>query len=175
LGFFGRIEWYKGIDVLLQAFHFARTKHPELRLRFAGEGPHPIPPTEGVTVDGWIRDSRAWFSQIHLLVVPSLGWENLGNSPIEALGFGVPVIVSDSGGLPETVGDFGTVVPQKDANALARAILRVIEDYPAARAVARRGREWVREEFSVQRHLSRLLAIYENALRPTSPPSASGS
>ncbi len=165
LGFFGRLEWYKGLDDLLHAFEIARAAHPDLRLRIAGEGPHPIRATEGVTLDGWVRDSRAWFSQIHLLVVPSLGWENLGNSPIESLGWGVPVIVSDSGGLPETVGEFGTVVPQKDPKALAAAILRTIRDYPAARELARRGRQWMQGEFSVERHLTRIVGIYEAAIR----------
>jgi glycosyltransferase involved in cell wall biosynthesis len=166
LGFFGRLAWFKGIDVLLDAFDLVRVTHPEVRLRIAGEGPHPIGPREGMTLDGWIGNSRPWFSQIHLLVVPSLGWENLGNSPIESLGWGVPVIVSQSGGLPETVGEFGTVVPQKNPSALAAAIIRTIDNYPAARELARRGREWVREEYSVEAHLSRLLAIYESALRP---------
>jgi len=160
VGFLGRFEHQKGVHVLRSAFAQLRKEMPDLRLRFAGSGPVEIPPGNGVSVDGWVQDSHAWFDGIHVLAVPSLPWENLGNSSIEALAHGVPVIVTDSGGLPETVGRFGTVVPPGDAAALADAIGTVARDYSTARARAAAGREWVRTEFSTERHLERLLSIY---------------
>jgi len=169
VGFLGRFERQKGIPVLLEAFAKVREKHPDIRLRFAGSGPLPIRTGNGVVVDGWIPDSHRWFEGIHLLVVPSLPWENLGNSPIEALGSGVPVIVTDSGGLPETVGNFGTVVAPGDADALAGAIENVIDRYHEARVVAQAGREWVREEFSTDRHIGRLLDLYSAATNRGAP------
>jgi glycosyltransferase involved in cell wall biosynthesis len=172
VGFLGRFERQKGIEVLLKAFETVRKNLPDARLRFAGAGPVPIPSRPGITVDGWIADSYRWFAGIHVLVVPSLPWENLGNSAIEALGSGVPVIVTDSGGLPETVGDFGTVIPPGDATALANAIVRVADQYAEARLQARAGREWVREEFSPERHTERLLAIYTRGAGWDAPPPA---
>ena len=163
VGFLGRFELQKGIDVLLEAFASVRSARPETRLRFAGAGPFPIPSDPGIVVDGWV-DSARWFEQIHLLVVPSRPWENLGNSSIEALGHGVPVIVTASGGLPETVGNFGTVVPPGDARALAQSILNTIDHYPQAKETALAGRRWMQDEFSPERHLDRLLAIYSAAL-----------
>lgn len=162
IGFLGRFERQKGVDVLLRAFAAVRARRPHAELRFAGGGPLPIPAGPGVTVDGWV-ESDPWFAKIHVLAVPSLPWENLGNSSIEALGHGVPVIVTASGGLPETVGSFGTVVPPGDPDALARAILAVADDYPAAKERALAGRAWMQEEFSPERHLDRLLAIYAAA------------
>ncbi|MGI0070766.1 MAG: glycosyltransferase family 4 protein [Thermoplasmata archaeon] len=160
IGFLGRFERQKGIDVLLAAFEIVRRSRPDARLRFAGSGPAAIPTRDAVTVDGWVTDVHRWFDGIHLLVVPSLPWENLGNSAVEALGHGVPVVVSDTGGLPEAVGKFGIAVPPGSAEGLAAAILRQAEQYPAARALAREGRAWVREEYSTDRHLEHLLAIY---------------
>lgn len=160
IGFLGRFERQKGIHILLEAFDAIRSSHPDVQLRLAGSGPVEIEPRPGVTVDGWIADSREWFRRIHLLVVPSLPWENLGNSPIEALGSGVPVIVTDSGGLPETVGNFGTTVPPGDVRALAAAIEETIDRYPEARVLAQAGRAWAREEFSIDRHLQELLRLY---------------
>ncbi len=162
IGFLGRFERQKGIDVLLRAFGSVRAERPAFQLRFAGGGPIPIPEAPGVTVDGWV-DSHAWFSKIHVLAVPSLPWENLGNSSIEALGHGVPVIVTDSGGLPETVGPYGTVIPPGDAPALSRAILAIADGYDVAKARALDGRTWVQTEFSPERHLDRLLGMYAAA------------
>ncbi len=166
VGFLGRFERQKGVDVLLRAFALFRERHPEARLRFAGSGPVSIPSGNGVSLDGWIPDSRTWLGGIHVLAVPSLPWENLGNSPIEALANGVPSVVTEAGGLPETVGRFGTVVPPGDAPALAAALEDVATGYAEAKQVALAGRAWVREEFSTEQHLRRLLAIYTAAATP---------
>jgi glycosyltransferase involved in cell wall biosynthesis len=165
IGFLGRLERQKGIEVLLKAFATLRQKRPDVRLRIAGSGSVSVPNGDGISVDGWVPDSHRWFQGIHVLAVPSLPWENLGNSPLEALANGVPAVVSDSGGLPETVGTFGTVVRAGDPSALAASLLEVMDHYPEARHVALAGRTWVQEEFSTARHLERLLAIYAAALR----------
>jgi len=170
IGFLGRFERQKGVEVLLEAFAKVRTSRPDVRLRFAGSGPISIPNMDGVSVDGWVTDRDRWFDSIHLLAVPSLPWENLGNSSIEALARGVPVIVTQTGGLPETVGEFGTVVPPGDATALAAALVLGMDRYDEARQVALAGRTWVQDEFSTERHVERLLAIYDSALgRATAP------
>jgi glycosyltransferase involved in cell wall biosynthesis len=163
IGFLGRFERQKGVSILLAAFQQLRHHVPDARLRFAGSGPISIRPGNGVSVDGWVTDIRTWLGSIHVLAVPSLPWENLGNSPIEALAHGVPVVVTDSGGLPETVGEFGQVVPPGDAGALAAALERIHDHLTDSRHQALAGREWVREEFSTERHLDRLLAIYRAA------------
>ena len=163
IGFLGRLERQKGVEVLLRAFELVRRSHPDARLRIAGSGPYPIPATANVAVEGWVTDRRGFFEDVHVLAVPSLPWENLGNSAIEALMHGVPVVVTRSGGLPETVGEFGTVVPPGDAPNLAAALLTVADSYDSARKVALAGRVWAREEFSTEHHLDRLLSIYAAA------------
>ena len=163
VGYLGRLERQKGIAVLLDAFALLRESIPGARLRIAGSGPFPVPEDDGVRVDGWVTDRYSWFGGIHVLVAPSYPWENLGNSPIEALAHGVPAIVTASGGLPETVGRFGTVVPPGDFRSLASALQVVAGCYNDERSVALEGREWVREEFSPEKHVERLLAIYRRA------------
>lgn len=168
IGFLGRLERQKGVEVLLAAYEEIRRKRSDVRLRFAGAGPVPIPQRDGISSDGWVADSHRWFGSVHVLAAPSLPWENLGNSSVEALANGVPAVVSDTGGLPETVGRFGTVVPAGDPVALATGLLDVIDGYAEARQHALAGRVWVGEEFSTERHLERLLAIYAAAGRTTS-------
>lgn len=167
VGYLGRLERQKGIDTLISAFDGAvRRKIPNAVLRVAGSGSVSIRTEAGaVEWTGWVESVTEWLAGIDVLVVPSLPWENLGNSAIEALGHAVPVIVTNSGGLPEAVGDFGTVVQWGDARALSEAILRVASRLPEEKLRARAGREWVRTEFATGRHISTLLEIYADALR----------
>ena len=75
-----------------------------------------------------------------VVVVPSLsrpGWvEQFGRVAVEAMASGVPVVVSDSGALPEVVADAGVVVPEGSASALADA-LRHLAACPTQRAELR--------------------------------------
>ncbi len=58
---------------------------------------------------------------------PSL-YEGFGLPPLEALARGVPTVVSDTSSLPEVVGDAALRHPPGDSDALAEALLRLLED-----------------------------------------------
>jgi phosphatidyl-myo-inositol dimannoside synthase len=75
--------------------------------------------------------------------------EGLGLAAIEAAACGLPVIVGDSGGAPETVcdGETGFVVPAGDHQALAGKICGLLADPTRARAMGARGRAYVSELF----------------------------
>ncbi len=82
-------------------------------------------------------DLAAFYSMASMLVTPSL-YEGFGIPPVEAMAYGLPVIVSDGGSLPEIVGDAGMVVPAKDVDALAGAMLRVTTDKTLRAEMSRR-------------------------------------
>lgn len=75
--------------------------------------------------------------------------EGLGVSVLESLACETPVVVSDTGGLPETVdgGQRGALVPVSDDAATAAAIARFLDDPEAARAAGAAGRRFVRERY----------------------------
>ncbi len=87
--------------------------------------------------------------------------EGLGVGSIEAYAYGKPVVASAVGGIPDTVVHerTGLLVPEKNEQALAEAILRVIH-YPAWGArLGEQGREFAREQFCwdrITRHLENL-------------------
>jgi glycosyltransferase involved in cell wall biosynthesis len=81
---------------------------------------------------------EALYAGARLLVIPSLD-EGFGLPALEAMSAGVPVIASNRGSLPEVVGDAGVLVDAADADALAAAIARAIEDDAHAREHAARG------------------------------------
>ncbi len=80
---------------------------------------------------------------------------------ITAMGFGLPVIASDVGGLPETVAGNGWIVPAGDAKRLADA-LKAAYQHPAELALmGERSRALIRQRHSAALVGARLNAIYE--------------
>jgi alpha-maltose-1-phosphate synthase len=78
------------------------------------------------------------------------------------------VIASSVGGLPEIVadGETGLVVPPADAEALAQAIVALASDLPRAAEMGRAGRVRALAEFTPERCVERVEALYERALAP---------
>jgi alpha-1,3-rhamnosyl/mannosyltransferase len=78
------------------------------------------------------------YSAASALVLPSL-YEGVGLPPLEAMACGTPVVVSDGGALPETVGDAGLVVPALDTDAWNMALSRITGDSELRAKLARAG------------------------------------
>ena len=78
--------------------------------------------------------------------------EGLGLAALEAAACGLPVLVGDSGGAPETVldGTSGRVLPTDDAGAWTAAMVELLGDPAAAAAMGAAGRRLVQERFGVE-------------------------
>jgi glycosyltransferase involved in cell wall biosynthesis len=100
-------------------------------------------------------------ASLDVFAFPSL-FEGLCLAVIEAQAAGVPVVATPVGGIRETVvdGETGLLVPTRDPPALAAAIRRLLEDRPAAKAMAAEAKRRVRERFSVERMLEETLRLY---------------
>ncbi len=154
--FFGRITAYKGLEVLLEAFEQVRARRPGLRLLIAGEGSlspyrRQLQGLAGVEViNRWVADEDVpgLFEQADMVVLPYTSASQSGVLAIAAA-FGLPVVASRVGGLPEQVidGQTGLLVEPDSASALAAAIERLLDDPPLA---ARLG-EGLQREFEEQR------------------------
>lgn len=103
-----------------------------------------------------------------LLVIPSrttATWkEQFGKVIPEAMACGVPVIGSDSGAIPEVIGDAGLVFPEGDAKALGAAIGELYADPVKTGALAQRGLVRVREELSSEAFAARHVVFYQRLL-----------
>jgi glycosyltransferase involved in cell wall biosynthesis len=142
--FLGTLEPRKNVGVLLDAYTLLlqrRADTPPLVL--AGRATIDAagwlarlarPPLAGrVTHLGYVpQDERErLLSESRVLVLPSLN-EGFGLPALEAMSAGVPVIASNRGSLPEVVGNAGVLFEPHDAEALAAALQRMIEDDEAA-------------------------------------------
>jgi glycosyltransferase involved in cell wall biosynthesis len=74
----------------------------------------------------------AWLAAADVLVLPSI-YEELGSVLLEAMAAGLPVVASAVGGIPDTLGDAGRLVPPRDPAALAAAVDELL-DHPALAA-----------------------------------------
>jgi glycosyltransferase involved in cell wall biosynthesis len=165
--YLGRLSREKGVDTLLSVW-----KEPQGRLVVVGDGPDgprlramappdvefrgAVPPAEVAEV---LRRARA-------LLVPSKWYEGEPRAVLEAYASGVPVIVSDIGGLPHLVEHdaSGLVVPPRDERAWARAIERLQDDAEAERMGEGAWRAWS-DRYSPEKALRELEAVYEDAMR----------
>lgn len=101
-----------------------------------------------------------------LFALPSLN-EGLGLALVEAMAMGLATVASRVGGVPEVVldGETGLLTPPRDAGALARAILRLMEDAEGRRRMGEAGRERARAHFSIERTVRETERLYEELLR----------
>jgi glycosyltransferase involved in cell wall biosynthesis len=175
VGFAGRIVEEKGWRVLVEAL---RGLPDDVRLAVAGEGPDTgeleaaLPGR--VHLAGLLPKDELWgfYAAIDCLVVPSLSrprWkEQLGQTVLDGLATGVPVVASASGGLPDAVGDAGILVPEGDAGALAGALQRLRDDRALRERLADAGRERFRREFSIPAYADKIAAALELTKRADS-------
>lgn len=168
VGFAGRIAAAKGWRVLLAAM----TQLPEhFRCVIAGTGEEEAElrlwcqvPAIGSRVRylGVLKKDHLWdfYRSIDVFALPSLtteSWcEQFGQVLAEAMACGLPVIGSDSGAIPEVVGDCGIVVEENNSAALAKAIEELASDAGRRKACAKAGLERFRTEYSVQAYAKKL-------------------
>lgn len=146
---FGRIEPYKGIDVLLDAVPAIRAAVPAVRFRIAGSGAPGAQVARARSLgiefdDRWVGDDEvpAMFGEAAIVVLPYVSATQSGVIPIAAA-FGRAVVATDVGGLAEQVdgGRLGLLVHPGDSAALARAVVSLLEDSERAAELGRRLRE----------------------------------
>lgn len=147
--FFGRVEAYKGVDLLLAAWAAIAGERPAARLVIAGPAAVGItlpPLLPGVELrDRRIADdeAEALFRAADVLVLP---YRDATQSALVAAGyaFGVPAIVTDAGALAEYVvpGETGWVVAPGDVPALAKTLREALRSPEALRRMGMAGRTW---------------------------------
>jgi phosphatidylinositol alpha-1,6-mannosyltransferase len=98
--------------------------------------------------------------------VPSVFPEALGLTSLEAQASGVPVVVSNSGGLPETVspGQSGLVFENGNAGELAEAVLSIVGNEDRRRSMSAAARDWVMRTFSWDVIAAQLEQVYAEAV-----------
>jgi glycosyltransferase involved in cell wall biosynthesis len=131
VGFFGRLEPYKGLEVLGRAMPRVWEARPDVQLRVVGWGESELP-LEDPRVHFERRylpeaEIATFFARNSLAVLPYTQASQTGTGSL-AVGYGVPVVATTTGGLPELALDRSYLCAPGDDAGLARAILGHIDD-----------------------------------------------
>lgn len=187
-GFVGRLVRDKGVVELFEAWRGLRERFPALHLLLVGpfEPQDPVPDEvrRGLEEDprvhlaGMDWNTPPLYAAMDLLVLPTYR-EGFPNVPLEAASMGLPVVATRIPGCVDAVADgrTGTLVPARDAAALAQAIERYVADGALRREHGAAGRARVEAEFRQEVIWEGIFAEYERLLggAPAPVPAGEGS
>jgi len=170
-----RLNELKGVQYFLDAIPSVRTWFPNARFLIVGEGPARIDlefyarskGIGGAAIFTGVRmDAPKILQETSISVLPSLS-EGLSNVLIESMAAGLPVVATDVGGNPELVdnGTTGLLVPPRDANALAKAMLQLLSSPETAARMGSAGRERIERRFSMGRAVHETQQLYTSLLQ----------
>jgi glycosyltransferase involved in cell wall biosynthesis len=170
---YGRLAKYKGLEVLLAAMEIVWKQRPEVKLLVYGKGEEarllPDDPRVEASI-GYVPEGMedAMFARASVVVLPYVGGSQSGVG-VRSLARGIPTIVSDVGSLPDLALDDSFLVPPKDPEQLAKAVLTHLDHGPELRASVLR---FAKSRFSWDVVAASALDLYKE-IRRTSPPVAS--
>jgi glycosyltransferase involved in cell wall biosynthesis/ribosomal protein S18 acetylase RimI-like enzyme len=176
IGAVGRMVREKGFLELFRAARIVRERVPRARFLVLGAGDEAksdaIAPEQveavrdDVVFTGWRNDIPELMAVMDVFTLPS--WrEGMPRSAIEAAASGLPLVLTDIRGCREVVRDGleGLLVPVRDADALAEALVRLIEDPELRRRMGAAARRRAEAEFDQRRVVATVVDETERLLR----------
>jgi glycosyltransferase involved in cell wall biosynthesis len=169
-----RLDDEKGGEWLLRAFPMV---DPEAHLALVGEGPRldawralsvKLGIAERVHFLGLRLDVEKILAASSVVVCPSVCDEGFGLAVVEGMAAGKPLVVTDSGPMPEIMGGAGLAVPKKDPTALANAIGTLLRNDLLRRKLGETGRLRARSLYGMDRFVEQLLSVYRRHLNASS-------
>jgi glycosyltransferase involved in cell wall biosynthesis len=160
----------KRFDIFLRVAREIAAKEPRALFLIAGDGPEAaglkslaqeLAIAERVRWLGWQSSLTAFYRSLDLMVF-NTDWDALGRAPLEALGAGVPVVVSAvHSGLGELLDpeSYGFLFSEHDVHRLARAALDLLGDQAKAERLAFEARRHIGEVATVERQVARLCRV----------------
>jgi glycosyltransferase involved in cell wall biosynthesis len=168
--FNGHIWAYKGLEYLRRAEPLITARVPEAKIVIAGEGEdfacyrrQMVHPDAFIVHNEYVPDDKrtALFRQASLVVLLYIDASQSGVIPL-AYTFAKPVVATTVGSLPEMVehGYTGYLVPPRDEQALADAIMRLLQDQELCRQYGANGKRKIDTECSPSIMAEQMLAVY---------------
>ncbi|MGH9448148.1 MAG: glycosyltransferase family 4 protein [Terriglobia bacterium] len=154
IGHVGAFTGEKGQEIAIEAVNLLPQTAPGVKLLLAGNGPlrkaletrYAPSHASNIIFAGHIADLSTFFPCLDLFVMPSRH-EGLGSSTLLAMAYGLPVIASRAGGLPEIVedGETGWLVEPGSSEQLARTLQAAIAARESLKAIGEKARRRARQ------------------------------
>ncbi|OUS70474.1 glycosyltransferase family 1 protein [Pseudoalteromonas sp. A601] len=168
----------KGVYQYIDAAKIVKAQHPNTEFLLVGtpdlENPNTVKQSEidiwaeqgVITYLGHRNDIPDVFSNSNIVCLPSFYGEGVPKVLIEAAACGRAIVTTDNPGCRDAVieGETGLTVPTRDANALATAVLKLIEQPELRVAMGAKARVFAEKEFDVNSVVNKHLEIYNNLL-----------
>lgn len=186
--FVSRLEPRKGVDYLLPAFKEVKQQIPNSRLLIVGAGTRLRKGYEDwvkkqcleqdVIFAGYATDSDLprYFRTADVFCVPATGRESQGIILIEAMATGIPIVATNIDGYATVVnnGEEGLLVPPRNSQSLAEALIRLLNDEDLRRRMGEKGLKRA-HDFDWEKISQQVVTFYEQTLRkcgkiPPKPP-----
>ncbi len=176
--FLSRLNWKKGLDTLVPAFKKVVEKEPETILVLVGSDDDGYKKNvqslinnyklqDSILFTGMLLggDKAAAFRDSNVFVLPSYS-ENFGMAVVEAMYFGLPVIVTKGVGISPEIEEAGAgLVINKNEDELAAAILKILKDPDLARKLGAAGKNLVQKEFAMPAVADKFIEVYTELIR----------
>jgi glycosyltransferase involved in cell wall biosynthesis len=170
IGYLGRISRSKGIITLLNAFKNITLQN--INLLVVGDGPDSHLLDKYRTMRGTVfvrglrpQDVADYLNCMDILVCPSVTvrrWkEQFGRAIVEAMACGLAVIGSDSGAIPEILGDAGLIFNERDVTGLTRKLITLIENETLRRELGKKARERVIANYAPVKISEKYMKFYQ--------------
>jgi len=166
-----RMTIQKGHTYLIEAAQQVVPKYPNIKFVFAGDGPLRPKLEQQIKAAeledkfiflGFRNDIVDLLSAYDIYVLPSL-WEGLPNQVLEAMACGKGVIATAVDGTVEAVveGESGFLVPSKDSNALAQALLKVLDQPQLCQEFGAKARQRIEKHFTIEQEVQKFEELFD--------------
>ena len=170
IGAAGRLVWQKGFEFIIKSIPILIKSHPNIKILIAGDGPfkkHLIMHSRMIGIDSYIilagfrNDIEDVLSAVDILVIPSL-MDEFPMIALEGMAMAKPIVATRMEGITEQISDKenGLLVLSWDANALAKAINRLLIDRTFAEGLGKKAREKVERDFSTEKMIAETEKVY---------------
>ena len=170
------LSWVKDHETFFKAAQRVKREQPNVRFWVIGEGAlrkklekqvASLKLQQEVRFFGRVADPKPLLSLADISVNASVS-EGMSNTILESMALGIPVVATDVDGNPETVSDgkTGLLVPPKNPEAMAQALLRLLRDSSLRAQMGEAGRDRIRQSLSLERMVQANEALYEAFFKP---------
>lgn len=172
--FFGRILEYKGLEYLIKAEPYITKEVPNVKIVIAGSGDdlqkyRDLMVNKGrfETIHHYIsyKEGAKLFQRASVVALPYIEASQSGIVST-AYGFKKAVVVTNVGSIPEVVddGETGFIVPPRDPEALAKAIVKLLKDDNLRKRMGENGHKRLNTDLSWDNIIKQTILIYDNAI-----------